>query len=57
MKRDKVVEMIIDIKRMIELNKESIKMQEERKNQAMVNYLQGWNQAYESLLHKLEQEC
>ena len=57
MKRDKVVEMIIDIKRMIALNKESIKMQEERKNKTMVAYLDGWNQAYESILHKLEQEC
>jgi hypothetical protein len=60
MNRQKVVELQLELKRMIELNKESIKLQTAKfgaKNNAMIPYLEGFSAAYQTIYDKLSKEC
>lgn len=60
MKRHEVAELRIELKRIIELNNESIKMQEStfgRKDNMMIPYLTGWSDAYRMIYDRLATYC
>jgi hypothetical protein len=56
MKRQEVVELRLELKRIIELNDESIKLQEEkfgRKDNMMIPYLTGFSDGYRVIYDRL----
>ena len=56
MKRDRVVEIMIDIKRLIDLNKESIRIQEKEYKGGISEYLKGWNDGITNIYNILAKE-
>jgi hypothetical protein len=60
MNRQKVVELQLELKRMIDLNNESIQLQTVKfgtKDNAMIPYLEGFSAAYKTIYDKLSKEC
>lgn len=60
MKREEVVELRLELKRMIDLNSESIALQEKKfgiKDNMMIPYLTGFSDAYRIIYDKLANKC